>query len=579
MTTLPSKPQTPIAPIAPGASVAATPRLSSTVVVVRDTPTGLQVLLLKRADKDDANGGAWVFPGGLVDAGDEHAARQLQASDPRWTVAAVTAVRECFEECGLLYARSAAGASLTAEAVVPWQRWREPLNRAERSMLDFMGATGFSWASDAMVPLARWVTPKGMRKRFDTHFFVARAPQGQPVSVDGAETVEHRWFLPSEALAQGRTMKLLTPTRDTLTMLAQCATVDEALAKAPLHPMAEPIMPRLGRDVRGVRPVTPDELAYAEIGRLDPNDLGTVACTIEPGVAVRLSARVIRVTAPNPGVMTGPGTNSYLVGGGGADDDWAVIDPGPDIESHLQALLAAAPGPIRWVFVTHTHRDHSPLARRLALATGAQVLGRVADHAQWQDESFVPDVLLSGGEVFSLGRTTTPGNESATTLRDESTTTLRVVHTPGHASNHLCYRLDEEATLFTGDHVMQKATVVINPPDGDMTQYIESLQRLAVDHHDLQWLAPGHGFLMDQPVRAFGAIVAHRLRREAKVVASLTAMGPVAMQPLVASVYDEVPLALHGVAERSLTAHLIKLQAQGLAACDGDGRWALVPTS
>ncbi len=565
---------------------AQTPRPSATVVIVRDSPAGLQVLLLKRADKADANGNAWVFPGGLVDAGDADAAAHIARKtsidgvlgapwmrDDATMALAVTAIRESFEECGLLFADDAHGQPVDDAALLPWQSWREPLNAGERSMATFIEQSKFMPTLNALTPLSRWITPVGMRKRFDTRFFLARAPSIQHVSVDGTETVEHRWLTPQEALVRGNGMKLLTPTRDTLTMLARCVDVDTAWAQAQAMALAEPIMPRLGRDRGGVRPVTPDEPAYAEIGRLDPEGRGDVACTIEPGVAVRLSSRVIRVTAPNPGAMTGPGTNSYLVGAGDDADAWAVIDPGPDLDSHLQALLAAAPGAIRWIFVTHTHLDHSPLARRLAQATGAQVLGRVADHAAWQDTSFVPDVALQGGEVFCLDAA--ESTASSTHGGDGVRATLRVVHTPGHASNHLCFRLDEEATLFTGDHVMQKSTVVINPPDGDMAAYVTSLQGLARDHGDLQWLAPGHGFLMDAPVRAFESIVAHRLRREAKVLASMKGRGGASLEALVAAVYDEVPTSLHSVAMRSLTAHLIKLQREGRVQCGEDACWTL----
>ncbi len=535
-------------------TTASTPRLSSTIVIVRDAPTGLQVLLLKRADKDDANGGAWVFPGGLVDAADA----LLVGSDTSLGVEAVTAVRECFEECGLLFAQDASGQDVDAAAVAPWQSWREPLNRGERHLQDLLQATGWRVHASAMTPLARWITPVGMRKRFDTRFFMARAPHDQSVSVDGAETVEHRWAHACDVLAQGAAMKLMTPTRKTLEMLAQCANVEQALAKARALASDEPIIPRLGRDRRGTRPVTPDELSYVEIGRLDPTGKGDVACFIEPGVAVQLSPRLIRVTAPNPGVMTGPGTNSYLVGGGPANG-WAAIDPGPNLPDHMKALLAAAPGPIRWIFVTHTHLDHSPLASRLREATGAKVYGCVAAHPMWQDEGFAPDVLLQGGEVIAL---------------EDCNATLRVVHTPGHASNHLCYRLEEEAMLFTGDHVMQKSTVVINPPDGDMAAYVGSLQWLAQQHGDLLWLAPGHGFLMDQPKPAFEAIVAHRLRREAKVLEALKSFGSAPLIKLVARVYDDVPQALHAVAERSLTAHLLKLQAESRARLLEGDVWA-----
>jgi glyoxylase-like metal-dependent hydrolase (beta-lactamase superfamily II) len=274
---------------------------------------------------------------------------------------------------------------------------------------------------------------------------------------------------------------------------------------------------------------------------------------------VRLSSRLIRVTANNGSLMTGPGTNTYLIGGG-ASNEWAVIDPGPLDETHIEAILAAAPGAIRWIFATHTHNDHSPACLPLKARTGATVYGRVPAHKEWQDASFAPDVHLEGGERFEL-----PGPEG-------QASTLHAIHTPGHASNHLCYRLEEEKLLFTGDHVMQLSTVVINPPDGDMAAYLASLRELAA--HDLDWLAPGHGFLMAQPKRAIDAIVAHRLRREAKVIEAMRALGEADAETLLERVYDDVNPRLLAMAMRSLRAHLFKLRDEGVASVR-EGRWSL----
>jgi glyoxylase-like metal-dependent hydrolase (beta-lactamase superfamily II) len=266
---------------------------------------------------------------------------------------------------------------------------------------------------------------------------------------------------------------------------------------------------------------------------------------------VRLSDRVLRVTAPNPGVMTGPGTNSYLVGDP-VRKRWTVIDPGPANASHLQAVLAAAPGPIEQILVTHTHADHSPGAVALARATGAPVLGIRPVHAGGQDGTFAPAREPRHGETLVLG----------------PATTVRVLHTPGHASNHLCYLLQQEKTLFTGDHVMQGSTVVINPPDGDMTAYLGALRGLL--EIDLDWLAPGHGFLVARPHEVLRALIAHRLAREGKVASALRALQRATLDDLLPPVYADVPSAIHPVARRSLLAHLLKLQADGAADCDGE---------
>ena len=205
--------------------------------------------------------------------------------------------------------------------------------------------------------------------------------------------------------------------------------------------------------------------------------------------------------------------------------------------------------------MTHTHKDHSPGAAALAQATGVPVWGRVAEHADWQDTGFAPAYQPVHGERINAG----------------PDCSLRVIHTPGHASNHLCYLLEQERTLLTGDHVMQGSTVVINPPDGDMAAYLQSLNALL--EIDLEWLAPGHGFLVAEPHGAIRRLIAHRQQREAKVLAALIKMGPATADALLADVYHDVPLAKHPVALRSLTAHLLKLCAEGKA-IEARGRYS-----
>lgn len=271
---------------------------------------------------------------------------------------------------------------------------------------------------------------------------------------------------------------------------------------------------------------------------------------IVPGVVVEIAPDVRRVTAPNPGVMTGPGTNSYILG----NDELLLIDPGPDIDSHREALLKAVGAQLRWILCTHTHRDHSPLARALKAATGAQVLGhgRVPDDGR-QDETFVPDRALLDGDVVACGEYR-----------------LRAVHTPGHASNHLCYLLEDRGVLFTGDHVMQGSTVVISPPDGDMQAYLDSLQRLL--DLPLGAFAPGHGHVITTPQDEVRRLIAHRLKREEKIFAALAQAGPATLAELVRHAYDDVPGHIHPVAMRSLHAALIRLARNGRAVQDGE-RW------
>ena len=259
---------------------------------------------------------------------------------------------------------------------------------------------------------------------------------------------------------------------------------------------------------------------------------------MDPGIAVQLAPDVVRVIAPNPSVMTGPGTNTYLVG----SRDLAVIDPGPDDARHLDVVAAAGEGRIRYVLVTHTHPDHAPGAKGLAERTGATVLGFGAR------DGFEPDSTLAEGDVVA-------GDGFR----------LRAMHTPGHASNHLCYLFEDRALLFTGDHVMGGSTVVISPPDGDMTQYLTSLELLLGFDPPIEAIAPGHGPVLEDPRAEIEAVLAHRRAREQAVLAALADRGQATVDELVTAVYVDVNPAMHPIARRSMWAHLRKLGSEAMA--------------
>ncbi|WP_066516744.1 MBL fold metallo-hydrolase [Sphingobium cloacae] len=287
---------------------------------------------------------------------------------------------------------------------------------------------------------------------------------------------------------------------------------------------------------------------------IDPADMPT-------GIRMTLSARVGRILAPNPSPFTYTGTQTYVVG----QSDVAVIDPGPDEPAHVAAVVAALEGrPVRAILCTHTHRDHSPAAAPLSQIVGAPIVGCAplameddgprADAAF--DASYRPDRILSDGDrVAGEGWT------------------LEAVATPGHTSNHLCFALLEEKALFTGDHVMGWSTSVISPPDGDMTDYMRSMQRL-LDRDDAVYY-PAHGDPVENPQRLVRGMMGHRKQREGQILRFLERNGVSPIPAMVAEMYKGVDSRLHGAAGRSVLAHLIDLDQRGIAAPLDDGRWRL----
>lgn len=264
-----------------------------------------------------------------------------------------------------------------------------------------------------------------------------------------------------------------------------------------------------------------------------------------PGVPQKLDGVVTRIIAPNGGVMTGAGTNTYLVG----SRESIVIDPGPDDESHLRAILDASAGPIRWILCTHTHVDHAPGAARLKQLSGAEVAAMSPPRTDHDFQLSVDRVLADGD------------------LTEIADVAIRALHTPGHASNHLCYLLSGSRTLFTGDHIMQGSTVVIWPPDGNMRAYVNSLRNLLTV--DVAILAPGHGHLIPDPYNELNRLIEHRLRREDKVRKAVARAGtPVTVEALLPYAYDDVSRSLYKWAALSLEAHLNKLVADGELRCE-----------
>lgn len=275
----------------------------------------------------------------------------------------------------------------------------------------------------------------------------------------------------------------------------------------------------------------------------------------EYGACDRVSPLIRRVVANNAGPFTYKGTGTYIIGAG----DVAVIDPGPDMDDHLEALLAATAGErITHIFVTHNHADHSPLARPLAERTGATIYACAKAGVPTEsevrmeagdDRSFRPDVGLCEGGLFKGGDWT-----------------IEAIPTPGHTSNHLCYALLEENALFSGDHIMGWSTTVISPPDGDMGDYFDSLDKIKAREFSTLW--PTHGPPVTDPAPFIQAYIDHRRAREAQILAAV-GDGLSRIKVMVPVLYKDVDSRLHPAAAHSVMAHMIQLVKDGRVLCDG----------
>jgi len=276
-----------------------------------------------------------------------------------------------------------------------------------------------------------------------------------------------------------------------------------------------------------------------------------------PGAVATLSPLTRRVVAPNGGAFTFTGTCSYVVGRGKV----AIVDPGPEIPAHVEALLGAIRGEkLVAILPTHTHRDHAPAARLLSERTGAPILGCTPHRASGRDAvgvalddahdaDYAPDRALRDGETVKLGDAT-----------------LVALETPGHTANHLCYTLEEERTVFTGDHVMAWSTTIVAPPDGSMRAYMASLEKLRARDDALYW--PAHGGPVEDPQSYLRALAHHRRQREAAILQRLEA-GDATIAEMVAKIYGGVDKRLHPAAACMALAHLLDLAERGVVRAEG----------
>ncbi|MDM0049409.1 NUDIX domain-containing protein [Variovorax sp. J22R115] len=391
---------TPSPPTAPTRPV----RVAATLIVLRDGASGMEVLMLRRAEKEaDQNSGASVFPGGTLDAQDRalHAlcngmddtAASLRLGIPENGLDYyAAAVRECFEEAGLLFAGDADGRLVELDEMAPQEliALRLAVEEGADALRKLCAERGWRLAVDRLAYFSHWLTPLGMPRRFDTRFFVALAPRRQSARPDGRETVEHMWLRPADAVDPARGLKLMNVQRRILLQLANFDTAEACMEYARGARDIPLIMPRIADGPGGRRPVNPGEPAYDELSRIDPEGLGHGRYELAAGLAMQLSPRVLRVTALCGDALV----NSYFVGGD--RNEWALIDGGQGDVAHEATLRASAPGPVRWNLALH----------------GAP---------------------LPHGHRIDLGGCT-----------------LRVLRQPGQGEWLACFLLEEERTLFTG---------------------------------------------------------------------------------------------------------------------------------
>ena len=528
-------------------------RPAATVLLLRDTPQGIEILMTRRSMNASFAPGAYVFPGGGIDgldaASHAQANRRATQSDLHLTQA-IAAIRESFEELGILLARRPDGTLASANDIAALDR-KAPFAAqcAER---------GLVLAASEVFVLAHWITDRDLPRRFDVPFLVARMPEGQTPVADETEQFEPVWVRPADALARHKAGQffIIFPTIRTLERLQAFASVDAVLdACAATEQPLWTSCPRAGLLAGKEARYMEHEMPYGELALVCPDGQIVHALDWQNEQPTPLLRNVMRLTAPNPGVMTGPGTNSYLVGD--PRTGYIAIDPGPADAEHIDRLWRAAGGQIRMIVCTHSHPDHSPGARPLQALCEPRppILGLPSAPTARKASEFTPDRTLADRERLVLTAVDPQGGGY--------THTLEVLHTPGHAANHLCLVLLEDGLLFSGDHILNGSTTVIDPPDGDMTAYLDSLDRLAAAcaEQAIAFILPAHGYVLGDAADAISRLKAHRLQREARVIAAMRAQPDGTLEEWVEAAYADVPPRMWPVAARSLLAHVERLRA------------------
>jgi recombination protein RecT len=569
---------------------------AATVLLLRDSAQGLEVLMTRRSMKASFAPGAYVFPGGGVEPEDQdfsekrHVAGINSGSIATEFIAirdsqseqlstwALAAIRESFEELGIVLARSSSGDWLNSAQVDALDRHGDFYAQMQKS--------GYTLAADAVYLLAHWITDRDMPKRFDVPFLVAKMPEGQTPVADETEQFAPEWVRPADALArhQAGQFLMIYPTIRTLERLQSFETADAALQACASEQALWTSCPRAGlhkgKQVRFIE----HESAYGELALVCPDGQIVHELAWQHEKPVQLLQHVMRLTAPNPSLMTGPGTNTYIVGT--EETGYVVIDPGPDNAAHIERIFQATGGDINAIICTHSHADHSPAAwplqQRVVEASNTvpgaltsefakhicPILGLPSESTARDSAFFTPDITLQNQEHLTqyLCRV-----EAKNALKMD----LQVIHTPGHAANHVCLILPEDGLLFSGDHILNGSTTVIDPPDGNMTDYLESLDTLHAlcKQYDLRFILPAHGYVLSAcdarhpdddshggAARVIAHLKQHRLKREAKVIAAMRQKPGAHIDELLPLAYDDVDAKLWPVAARSLTAHMERIR-------------------
>ena len=535
----------------------ATPLPAATVLLLRDGEHGLEVLMTRRSLTASFAPGAYVFPGGGIDPTDaqvHHLAHRRASQDDLRLTQAVAAIRESFEELGVLLATDGDGRMADMGDIAKLDR--------QQSLFAQCEALGMKLAADQVFVLAHWITDRDLKRRFDVPFLVARMPDGQTPVADEQEQFEPLWIRPQEALRRHREddFFIIFPTIRTLERMQAHSTVESVLQACAGEQPWFTSCPRAGwlndKEARFMEHDAP----FGELALTSRDGQIVHHLDWQTQKPVRLLQHVQRLTAPNPSIMTGPGTNSYVIGD--ESSGFIVIDPGPADQGHVKRLWDVTAGHIKAIVCTHSHPDHAPgawLLKALCASHGvdAPVYGMASKPTAREHSGFVPDKELVDGERLVL-------------QGDEESHTLLVVHSPGHAANHVCLILEEDGLLFSGDHVLNGSTTVIDPPDGHMGDYLASLDRLIewADRFQVEFILPAHGHVLGNlwgeafsAVHCMQQLKAHRLAREAKVRKAMQQIPEGSLNDWLPLVYDDVPQAIWPVAMRSLMAHVEHVQA------------------